>query len=49
MNIEVVELLLIIGIYPLLILVGILFIVPFLLGLIDHPKHRSSVPHRIRK
>lgn len=48
MNEEIIKLFLVIGIYPLLILVGFLFVVPFIIGLIDRSKHRS-ISHRIRK
>lgn len=49
MNEEIIKLFLVIGVYPLLILVGFLFVVPFLIGFIDRPKHRSSISHRIRR
>lgn len=49
MNEEIVKLFLVVGIYPLLILITMVFIVPILVGFIDRPKRRSSISHRIRK
>lgn len=49
MNEEIIKLFLALGVYPILVVVGLVVVAPFIIGLIDRPKHRSSISHRIRR